>query len=227
MHSLLDTYLKEVAGHLANLPAARRAEELREVRTHLENAVIVGREMGQPEDEAARAALAQFGTPGETGENLARAWRREQRLNRRSLFGATACTAAVAYLVNYFVGRVLLAPSLHHSMSHAQMTAHAWTYLVCFGLIVPVSAGIASAVFFTRKAILGAMLGQAVFQCWWWGQLAVYIATAAHPFRATPSFFYSQAGITAEAILLTLFVAWAVSRLRMAGQRRRYQAAAK
>lgn len=225
MHSLLEGYLKEVAGHLARLPEARRAEELREVRTHLENAVIVGREMGQTKDEAAREALAQFGTPGALGDNLVQAWRREQTLNRRSLFGAAAGAAAAAYLVNYFVGRVLLAPSLHHSMSHAQVDAFVWMRLVCFALVIPVSAGIAGAVFFSRKAVLGAMLGQVLFQCWWWGSLAVYIATAPRPFRATPSFFYSQAGITAEAILLTLCVAWAVSRLRMAGQRRRYQAA--
>ncbi len=76
MHSLLEAYLGEVAAHLSALPPARRTEELREMRTHLENAVVVGRELGRTEDEAAREALAQFGTPGETGEKLVQAWKR-------------------------------------------------------------------------------------------------------------------------------------------------------
>ena len=90
MHSLLENYLSEVAAHLSPLPVKRRAEELREMRTHLENAVIVNRELGQPEGEAVQAAVAQFGTPADLGENVVWAWRRGRSLNRRSLLGAVA-----------------------------------------------------------------------------------------------------------------------------------------
>ena len=76
MHSLLEAYLSEVEAHLGALPTKRRAEELREMRTHLENAVIVNRELGQSEEEAARSAVAQFGTAQDLGENVAWAWRR-------------------------------------------------------------------------------------------------------------------------------------------------------
>ncbi len=90
MHSLLEAYLEEVAGHLAGLPAARRAEELREMRTHLENAVVFGREMGRTEEEAAQAALLQFGTPHGLGENIVWAWARGERQRRQELGGTTA-----------------------------------------------------------------------------------------------------------------------------------------
>ena len=60
MHSQLGAYLDEVAQELKPLPEARRDEELREMRQHLQNAMIVNREMRQTEDEAARTALEQF-----------------------------------------------------------------------------------------------------------------------------------------------------------------------
>ena len=47
MHSLLDGYLEQVAACLSALPAKRRADELREIRQHLQNAVTANRERGQ------------------------------------------------------------------------------------------------------------------------------------------------------------------------------------
>ncbi len=93
----LERYLDAVAASLSLLPARRRDEELREMRTHLENAVIVHREWGQTEDEAAATAVEEFGSPAEQAEGIVRAWRRGRTLNRRSFLGA-AITAVV--LVN-------------------------------------------------------------------------------------------------------------------------------
>ena len=226
MHSLLDTYLEEVAAHLSALPPAQRTEELREMRTHLENAVIVGREMGRTGEEAVKEALAQFGTPAELGDNLVWVWRRERTLNRRSLFSAAVCTVAMLFLVSYFVVMVFLVPRLGHFMSNPEFIAYEWRYRVCFGLIVPVSAGIASAVFFSKRAVLGAMLGQAIFQCVWWGYVIFLMVTETHSLPGL-SYFADRAYLTADAIAVTLIIAWAVSRLRMARQRRKYQVAAK
>ncbi len=92
MHILVEGYLSKVAAHLSALPAKRRADELREMGTHLENAVIVNREMGQTEDEAARNAIAQFGTPEALGKNVVWAWWRGERLSRRSFWGAVVST---------------------------------------------------------------------------------------------------------------------------------------
>ena len=92
MHILLETYLSEVAAHLSALPPSRRSEELREMRTHLENAVIVNRELGQSEEEAAQNAVAQFGTPQDLGENVVWAWRRGETRSKRSFWGAVVST---------------------------------------------------------------------------------------------------------------------------------------
>ena len=93
MHSLLEDYLSAVAAHLSALPSKQRAEELREMRMHLENAVIVSQELGQSEEEAAQNAVAQFGTPRLSGGK--RLWRlatRRERSQARSVWGAAVCT---------------------------------------------------------------------------------------------------------------------------------------
>ena len=230
MHSLLETYLKEVSGHLAGLPAARRAEELREMRTHLENAVIVGRELGRTEEEAVRIAVEQFGTPGELGENLVQAWRREQVLNRRSLFGAAVCTVVVQYLVSLLVVRPFLMPhiiyALGHSMSEAQSAAFRWYFLGAM-LISPIISGVVTAAAFPRKAVPGAVFGLAVWSCYWWVQLAVFCATNTHFSYLNTVFFLGHAIQNVEVVLTTLSAVWVVSWLRTVGQRRRSPAAAR
>lgn len=85
MHTLLELYLSEVAAFLQPLSPQRRDEELQEMRQHLLNAIIVNREMGQSEDEAAKSAVAQFGTPTAVGENVVWAWRRQARQRTRRL----------------------------------------------------------------------------------------------------------------------------------------------
>jgi len=105
MHNLLESYLAEVAAHLSALPPKQRAEELREMRAHLENAVIVNRELGQAEDEVAQNAVAQFGTPQDLGENVVWAWQRGKALNKKSLFGATVATTLVLCLMTFLMNQ--------------------------------------------------------------------------------------------------------------------------
>lgn len=95
MHSQLEAYLEEVATHLDALPVKQRNEELREMQAHLENAVIVSRELGQSEEEAVANVVMQFGTPEHLGGNLVWAWRRgDQRQNNRLFWKMTGCSAA-------------------------------------------------------------------------------------------------------------------------------------
>ena len=102
MQKLLEDYLTQVASHLQPLPEARRREELREMRQHLQNAVIVNQEMGQSEDEAATNALEQFGGPTELGENVVWAWRREERKQDRGrLWRMGGITAAFCLFVGF------------------------------------------------------------------------------------------------------------------------------
>ena len=107
MHSLLEDYLSEVAAHLSALPAKQRNEELREMRAHLENAVVVNLGQGQSEEDAVRNALVQFGTAEDLGSDLVRAWRRGEKkkkeitMKARIIFGTSLALAltATAWLV--------------------------------------------------------------------------------------------------------------------------------
>lgn len=232
MHSLLDTYLKEVAGHLAGLPTARRTEEIREVRTHLENAVIVGQEMGQSEDEAARDALTQFGTSGELSENLVWVWRREQGLNRRSLFGAAVFTVGALFFLYFLFTKLLLIPfmaliahSLGHSVTDAPFPAVCQWSSVVLRSLGPILVGAMSAILFRRKAFSGAVLGVIVFSCYCWATLGISANT--HLGHLGTLFFINYAIDNEQLAFAVLCAAWVVSWRRTAGQRRRYQAAAK
>jgi hypothetical protein len=94
MHSLLEAYLSELAAHLSALPTKPRVEELREMRAHLENAVAGYRAQGSTDEEAAQAALAQFGPSAEIAAGLTHAWRRGQGswrdVVKSGLFGVAA-----------------------------------------------------------------------------------------------------------------------------------------
>ena len=66
----LETYMAQIAHELRDLPSQARADEMREIETHLA-AMIEARG-----DVA--AVLAQFGKPRKVGRDLRRAWERKQ-----------------------------------------------------------------------------------------------------------------------------------------------------
>ena len=92
-----------MSAHLGALPPKRRDEELREMRAHLENAMVVSRELGRSEDEASRAAITQFGTPKDLGGNLVWAWKRGRKMDRKSFFGAIATSLVLLNTVPYLM----------------------------------------------------------------------------------------------------------------------------
>lgn len=96
MHGLIEGFLDQVARGLGSLPVERRQDEIKEMRQHLLNAVLVNRQMGQTEDEAVATAVEQFGTPEAVGESLVWAWRRGQTRWRRSFWGTAACAFLLA-----------------------------------------------------------------------------------------------------------------------------------
>ena len=151
MHSLLEQYLSEVAAHLSALPPKRRSEELREMRTHLENAAAAHRKLGQSEEDAARNALVQFGTPEALGQSAVAAWRRGVRRDWRDLAGAAACTFALMLATHL----IMLWCSAVHSSGFD------------FGVLVQ-GGGLGAAVglcnlYFPRRAVSGIELGLILF----------------------------------------------------------------
>ena len=149
MHSLLESYLSEVAAHLGPMPVKQRSEELREMRAHLENAVIVSRELGQSEEDAAANAVMQFGTPEALGQSAVAAWRRGVRRDWRDLAGAAACTFALMLATHLIM---LWCSAVHSSAFRAALQGG--------------GAGAAISVcnqYFPRRAFLGIVAGQAFF----------------------------------------------------------------
>ncbi len=65
-------YLAQIAHELRHLPTSARADELREIESHL-RAMITARD-----DNSTVEALVQFGKPRQVGRDLRRAWERKQ-----------------------------------------------------------------------------------------------------------------------------------------------------
>ena len=149
MHSLLEDYLSEVAAHLSALPVKQRAEELLEMRAHLENAITVNLGLGQSEDEAAANAVMQFGTPDALGQSTVAAWRRGVRCDWRDLASAAACTFALMLATHLIM---LCCSAVHSSVFRAAMR----------GGGIGAAIGLCN-LYFPRRAVLGMEIGLALF----------------------------------------------------------------
>ncbi|MGI4787579.1 MAG: HAAS signaling domain-containing protein [Janthinobacterium lividum] len=162
MHSLLEDYLSEVAAHLNALPKKRRAEELAEMRTHLLNAATVSQELGQSEEDAVANAVQQFGTPEDLGENLVWAWRREDKLIKRSFWGATLCSLAVLLFAPFlFVPLVL--PHLN-PLGLAHFSMGEWLlWLVGIRFAGPIFAGATTSLIFSKRTPLAGVYGPVLY----------------------------------------------------------------
>lgn len=165
MHRLLEDYLADVAAHLSPLPKAQRDEELWELREHLLNAVTVNREQGQSEDEAARAALEQFGAPDALGDNIVWAWRRGELIRKRSFWGAAVSTPAVLGYLIYLVAGSGLLNRVWPSFNECYLAHPAYTmavihglFFLCYGLTGMIVGGV-----FPKQAVKGLCLGLAFF----------------------------------------------------------------
>ena len=66
----LETYLAQIAHELRDLPDSARADEMREIETHLRAMIEVRGDVA--------AVVAQFGAPHKVGRDLRKAWERKQ-----------------------------------------------------------------------------------------------------------------------------------------------------
>lgn len=75
----LESYLSQIAHELRALPIPARADEMREIESHLGALVQAGQQLEDlSETEALATALKQFGAPRVIGKNLRCAWERKQ-----------------------------------------------------------------------------------------------------------------------------------------------------
>ena len=201
MHSLLENYLADVARQLAPLPAARRSEELREMRQHLLNMASASQERGQTEDEAAAAAVEQCGPPKGLTEGLVTTWKREQARRRRDFLGAAVSVLVLSHFLP------LWAKAWPLQLEIAKLFLRTAWFMPVFTGVVYTAHGLAGALgglLFPKRAVAGTTL--AVALCY--GVPAIWVGSGA-------MWVYQPAvwvAIYAEFALLTAAVAWAFSR---------------
>lgn len=70
MQNQLEKYLSQIEKQLATLPAEQRQEELREIRSHLQQMIEDNITRGQDADRAVAKALEQFGSAHKVGREL-------------------------------------------------------------------------------------------------------------------------------------------------------------
>ncbi len=102
----IDRYLAGVARQLSALPAARREEDLYELRQHLETLAAGHRAAGLDEQAAARAAVARFGQAERIGRGLRDAARPRRSVRSYAVFWVSfaAVQLAVSLLALLLVG---------------------------------------------------------------------------------------------------------------------------
>ncbi len=222
MHSLVEEYLSALAAQLSALPPKRRTEELREVRTHLENAVVVGREMGRTEDEAIRVAVAQYGTVEVVGQELTAAWRRGRERDTRSFSGAVGCTVALTTglaRMTALIGPFLL-PAPAQGLLVPPYSLGLWAAWVVWLMPLCLLVGGVSGLLFPRRAVAGVVVGLDVFLlCFLMGGsgVAALLTGGAAPAASVPDDVSTLlVGFTTGVVLIlgAAVAAWTVSRGR-------------
>jgi hypothetical protein len=181
MHRLLEHHLSEVAAHLSAMPAARRNEELREMRAHLENAVAVNRDRGLSEGQAVSAALEQFGAPAAVGHETLVAWRRGEALRRRDFWGAAASVLVFSQAGVRLLTPLLL-PLANGYLGQNSLIPTAWLWLALLGYYMFLYAitGAVGGAIFPRQAVRGAAAGAGLSACLLLMRLAELIAHYPH-----------------------------------------------
>ena len=92
-----DALIEEIAVSSRIPSGKRRREVVRELRSHVDDFVLMARGAGHPDEEIERMVLANFGDPLQFGRNFAWVYRRERAMLRVSVFALS--TVAVASLI--------------------------------------------------------------------------------------------------------------------------------
>lgn len=210
MHTQLEDYLNEVAKGLGSLPMARREEELSEIRQHLLNAVVIGKEQGQAENEAILAAIEQFGTPQAVSKQIVSAWQRGVWRDRRDLWGTIIAAPLVGigllFGVKLFMEGVLkLYPSSYVYFGHHM--ALFWVLMNCLLFFVHGLTGAVLGAVVPKQAVRGIGWSIVVYGCGW----VVWHGTIPVPTNASGFLGAAEEWLK---VLSAVLVAWIVSRRR-------------
>jgi hypothetical protein len=174
----------------------------------LESAVAGYRAQGRTEEEAAQAALAQFGPPQVVGTETVTAWRRGERLNWRSFWGAVVSVPLTLLSLMLVMSHLPAGPipwldpwftrySLEHKGS-AEVIGMALAQGMFFTIFI--IAGTIVGLLSPKRALLAGCLGLTVFFVGWTGLCG----------RSGLPVSWDRVGW----IVMAIASAWAVSRWR-------------
>jgi hypothetical protein len=158
MHSLLETYLTRLESNLKPLPKNRRADEVREMRSHLMSAFERHKESGQDEAIASQMAVDDFGAPEVIARQTVVAWRRSGDTSLGALIGVIGFSYLVVSFANYWLiyTSINFIESRNITSFPTLVLDHSWTpYLVYRAVVVPLFAATIVGVVFPKKAVFG------------------------------------------------------------------------
>ena len=223
MHKRLEDYLGAVAKSLGALPKVRREEELREMQEHLLNAFVMNVEAGQSEEEAARAAVEQFGAAQTVGKGIVIAWRRARAREQRSFWAAFAyaflfsCSLIIAQdfgypaCINHF--HLMHIDSLGRAHFSRWLILIGWSWALASNIAIGGFAGLIFARYSTKAWLMGMLVGiiasQTLDLC-----LLYWSASRNGHIKVGPMNYLDDA----FPIVIATLSAWAVSRRRLGRQ---------
>lgn len=130
MQTPLEEYLSKIEKQLAALPIEQRHEEVREIRSHLQQMVEDNIARGDAPDAAVAKALEQFGAAEKVGRALKNLPNRNARFLRKVLPGVLKYLAsmfAISIMLLYFMGPSVIPHPLSPSLNSLVAFALAWT----------------------------------------------------------------------------------------------------
>ena len=150
--ALVSDYLDHLTAGLLKLPYAEREAIRTEVRLHLLASIAAFEEIGEPQEQAIRQAMAQFGNPGRLAQGFMRSWestgRNRHAFPRATMFHAMRFFGPSALLVFLFLSILMQIPN---------PVADAGSVSFCVFVGVPIWGGWRMSIY--RRAALGTFYG--------------------------------------------------------------------
>ncbi len=143
----VDAYFHRLNAQLKKMPSEDRAEMHQELRQHLDALTAAHEELGATSQEAAEAALRQFGDPVKIGKRMVREW-------RETHYGGVKRTVLAAL----FAPSLLLMFFFAWALFQLQITSE-WVAFVLAILCPPLLAGGIAGLCFPRNGLVGSVYG--------------------------------------------------------------------
>jgi len=216
MHSLLENYLAHLEANLTPLPKRRREDEIKEMRLHLSSAYKAELENSKTEDDAAKAAIEQFGSPETVARDTVLAWRRSGDTSAGAFWGVVG----IVWLIFNAMSNVGYSINLYWQASSHMMTPIQDQFLAAELIIASLATIVVSALIgmvFPKNAVLAiATAGVVSALLMLVNFVGTYLYMKAHQGYGA---FESVEPVTLVAIQLAKFfvaalIAWPVSRWR-------------